>query len=229
MAAVSNCDSPSEYYSICCIHECANILNAFEAKVGAQSAKPETILNLTVSMLSEEVPQQLPPSIVEALYNITSNGDGEVALHSRLFAQWLHYVFPHECPYPHLRGTFNPLTPSEWLQKHGTSSEASAQEMAEQMKFQSNQTKLQSNQTETLHDVFMSQWTMEDDLRDSDSAFSADSDSNVMSPYLLMLRIAIFAAPAAVVILKMVTPMLCKLYQACRIAHVVKGEDYIPK
>merc|ERR1719171_2390370 len=104
------------------------------------------------------------------------------------------------------------------------------------MKFQSNQTKLQSNQKETLHDVFMSQWTMEDDLRDSDKAASADSDSdfNVKSnsfsfSYLLMLRIAILAAPPTVVFLKMFMPMLYKLLKACRIGHVVKGEDYIPK
>merc|ERR1719235_1795100 len=100
------------------------------------------------------------------------------------------------------------------------------------MKFQSNQAKLQSNQTETLHDVFMSQWSMEDDLRDSDAAVFADSDSNVEStsfPFLLMLRIAILAAPPSVVFLKMFMPMLYKLLKAFRFAHVVKGEVYIPK
>ncbi|OLP24478.1 hypothetical protein AK812_SmicGene48940, partial [Symbiodinium microadriaticum] len=23
-------------------------------------------------------------------------------LHGRLFAQWMHYAFPHECPYPQI-------------------------------------------------------------------------------------------------------------------------------
>merc|ERR1719410_2113414 len=28
--------------------------------------------------------------------------------HGRLFAQWLHHVYPLECPYPHEAGTTNP-------------------------------------------------------------------------------------------------------------------------
>merc|ERR550537_1532339 len=28
-----------------------------------------------------------------------------IPLHGRLLAQWLHYAFPRECPYPHMPGT----------------------------------------------------------------------------------------------------------------------------
>merc|ERR1719281_2166442 len=34
-----------------------------------------------------------------------------VQLHGRLFAQWLHYAFPHECPYPHLSEKFKGINP----------------------------------------------------------------------------------------------------------------------
>ena len=33
---------------------------------------------------------------------IADKHHGEVPLHGRLFSQWLHYVFPQECPYPQL-------------------------------------------------------------------------------------------------------------------------------
>jgi len=38
-----------------------------------------------------------------------------VPLHGRLFTQWLHFAFPHECPYPHITqkdGAGNALTTS---------------------------------------------------------------------------------------------------------------------
>merc|ERR1719172_559263 len=38
VTAVSNCDSPSEYYSICCIHECQDLLNHLETQIEAPTA-----------------------------------------------------------------------------------------------------------------------------------------------------------------------------------------------
>merc|ERR1719487_80796 len=40
--------------------------------------------------------------------------NGNVPLHGRLLAQWLHFAFPRECPYPHAAGTLNPQTPARW-------------------------------------------------------------------------------------------------------------------
>merc|ERR1719335_1411705 len=40
ITAVSNCDSPSEYYSICCIHECEDLLNTLEAVIESPAASP---------------------------------------------------------------------------------------------------------------------------------------------------------------------------------------------
>merc|ERR1719440_929498 len=55
VTSISNCDSPSEYYSMCCIHECEEILNAFEASIGVPSAEPQVILGLTANMSTETV------------------------------------------------------------------------------------------------------------------------------------------------------------------------------
>merc|ERR1719440_1308231 len=47
--------------------------------------------------------------------------DGLVPIHGRLFAQWLHYAFPRDCPYPHEGGSVNPMTPGEFVEAAGAS------------------------------------------------------------------------------------------------------------
>merc|ERR1719217_1770141 len=107
---------------------------------------------------TEEAPRKLSPALVETLQQVAAVHDGAVLLHSRLFAQWLHYAFPHECPYPHIAGTFSPLTPSEWFETHGKSTDASEDEMAKHMEVE-----LASGEAEA--DDHMSQWTLEDEMR----------------------------------------------------------------
>ena len=41
--------------------------------------------------------------LVKRLESVAQFHDGLVPLHGRLFAQWLHYAFPYECPYPRTR------------------------------------------------------------------------------------------------------------------------------
>merc|ERR1719258_371727 len=55
VTAVSNCDSPSEYYSICCIHECEELLNELESSIEAPTAEPEVILGLVANMSSDTI------------------------------------------------------------------------------------------------------------------------------------------------------------------------------
>merc|ERR1740123_1200814 len=44
----------------------------------------------------------------DRLEEIAWHHGGHVPLHGRLFAQWLHHVYPMQCPYPHESGTTNP-------------------------------------------------------------------------------------------------------------------------
>merc|ERR1719273_1646743 len=56
---------------------------------------------------------------------------GQVPLHGRLFAQWMHHAYPRECSFPHVIGASNRMSPSEWMDIHDIdSAEASEQEMA---------------------------------------------------------------------------------------------------
>merc|ERR1719478_1794709 len=50
----------------------------------------------------EDEPRNFTAQIVRQLNMVAEEHGGQVPLHGRLFSQWLHYVFPYECPYPQL-------------------------------------------------------------------------------------------------------------------------------
>merc|ERR1711988_1582444 len=72
----------------------------------------------------------LSKSLMRRLQEVADKNHGQVPLHGRLFAQWMHHAFPRECPYPNEAGMAMPLTPDEWMQKTGQGdSKASKEEM----------------------------------------------------------------------------------------------------
>merc|ERR1719265_678184 len=61
---------------------------------------------------------------------------GLVPIHGRLFAQWLHYAFPRDCPYPHEGGAINPMTPMEWAEAKGVAPDADDPTIATQVELE---------------------------------------------------------------------------------------------
>merc|ERR1719326_2864567 len=61
-------------------------------------------------------------SLSEKLHAIAARRGGGVPLHGRLFAQWLHFAFPHECPYPSVLESATALSASQWLDGRSTAS-----------------------------------------------------------------------------------------------------------
>mmetsp|Transcript_142165 Transcript_142165/g.247753 ORF Transcript_142165/g.247753 Transcript_142165/m.247753 type:complete len:636 (+) Transcript_142165:125-2032(+) len=100
----SNCIASSRYYSVCCLDECEGLMNELEASILAPAVKPEQLLPLVGNLSSSSVdaPRKLPDPLVAKLNAIAKHHEGVVPLHSRLFAQWLHFAFPSECPYPQM-------------------------------------------------------------------------------------------------------------------------------
>ena len=92
-----------------------------ERAVVAPSASPSQVAGLVASLRSDTVdaPRNLSASLLTRLHEIADHHDGQVPLHGRLFAQWMHHAYPLECPYPHVAGTTSPLTPDEWLDESG--------------------------------------------------------------------------------------------------------------
>merc|ERR1719515_445852 len=50
-----------------------------------------------------------------SLDEVAIHNSGKVPLHGRLFAQWLHFAFPHDCPYPTIVESNHALTASQWI------------------------------------------------------------------------------------------------------------------
>jgi len=117
----SNCIASSSYYSVCCLSECEEMLAELEQHIAAPTASPEKLL--AVIRQISHTDSDLQPSLLDKLHAIAARHGGEVPLHGRLFAQWLHFAFPHECPYPSVLQSATALTASQWLEGQSVASE----------------------------------------------------------------------------------------------------------
>lgn len=129
----TNCLQPSGYYLVCCHNECDEILGQLETHIGTPTATPTEIIaalrrnsNLGTSSLRTG---GLPPALQRRLEDVAQYHGGRVPIHGRLFAQWLHHVFPNECPYPHLSGTTKPQYVEDFEKETHKSSTFTDQEM----------------------------------------------------------------------------------------------------
>eukprot|EP00928_Gymnodinium_smaydae_P041875 TRINITY_DN2827_c0_g1_i2.p1 TRINITY_DN2827_c0_g1~~TRINITY_DN2827_c0_g1_i2.p1 ORF type:complete len:555 (+),score=83.60 TRINITY_DN2827_c0_g1_i2:81-1745(+) len=100
----ANCAAGSKYYTVCCINECDTLLGDIETHIGESAATPQRLADFIGTLSSSTVtePRQLSEALVQRLEEISSHHGGLVPLHGRLFAQFMHHVFPRECPYPHV-------------------------------------------------------------------------------------------------------------------------------
>merc|ERR1719197_2419944 len=98
--------------------------------MGGPSAKPGQIADVVAGLPSDTVdaPRLVKATQLQRLEEIAAQHGGSVPLHGRLFAQWMHHMYPRECPFPHLSETTTPISPDEWIKKAG-SSEATDAEM----------------------------------------------------------------------------------------------------
>lgn len=115
----SNCVAGSEYYSVCCLSECGPLMGELEGQVQAPTASADLLLDLVSNLASPTIdaPRKLPDTMVKRLYSIAEQQGGEVHLHGRLFAQWMHYAFPMECQNPHSPVAEEVMLPSHWEAK----------------------------------------------------------------------------------------------------------------
>merc|ERR1719310_821887 len=133
--AHSNCLASSSIYSVCCIDECEALLGHLETAIAKPEATTERIFELVSKLPSATVvaPRTLSLDLKQRLEDIASHHDGSVPLHGRLFAQWLHHAYPRECPYPHVSGSTNPMTASEWRENQSVSTHSATESEMEEV------------------------------------------------------------------------------------------------
>merc|ERR1712113_327084 len=99
-------------YFVCCRDECEDLMSRLEQDIKEPMASAQHIAELVATYSSDTVraPRNLSDTLLHHLDGIAVAHGGKVALHSRLFSQWMHHVFPNECSFPHEAGTMNPQT-----------------------------------------------------------------------------------------------------------------------
>lgn len=128
----TNCLQPTGYYMVCCHNECDDILGKLEGQLGKPSATPTEIMTAvkTTSTTSGSLRTGLiAPALRHRLQEVADFHDGQVPIHGRLFAQWLHHVFPHECPYPHVSGSKHQQWVQDFEEETGKVSQLTVEEM----------------------------------------------------------------------------------------------------
>lgn len=188
MQAPSNCIVSAEYYRVCCPNECELHLRDLEDSIGAPTAKPEDVLAIVGRMTSrnDEEPR-LTSALKAQLRDIASANAGKVPLHGRLFGQWLHFVFPLDCPFPHKSGTTTTLTPLEF----GDDYMASEEEMAKHSAL-GDRKNASIPTSKMLEDDWMTQWSHEEELLVGD--LKAPWEADISTPVLWCVLIAGFFA-----------------------------------
>jgi len=113
----ANCFASTEVYQICCTDRCESLFGTLEREVAAPTARAGVIADIVSRLPSPTVhaPRQLSDSLLLRLDGIAQAHGGSIPLHGRLFAQWMHYAFPRECPFPQISGQLKPMVAADWM------------------------------------------------------------------------------------------------------------------
>jgi hypothetical protein len=127
----ANCIASSGFYTVCCKNECEGLLGHLEKAIGHYEAKPQVISDIITELNSSTVSGtfKVSANLRQRLDDIAVNHNGMVPLHGRLFAQWMHHVYPRECPYPHYAGNSDSELPDEYVDAKSEFARASKEEM----------------------------------------------------------------------------------------------------
>eukprot|EP00930_Biecheleria_cincta_P085715 TRINITY_DN7508_c0_g1_i1.p1 TRINITY_DN7508_c0_g1~~TRINITY_DN7508_c0_g1_i1.p1 ORF type:complete len:550 (+),score=103.33 TRINITY_DN7508_c0_g1_i1:49-1698(+) len=96
MLGPSNCDGTTSFYDLCCPNECEDHKTRLERALLGAKDHHETVTSVVQQRLGAPVPADL----LKRLSSLVEANKGQVLIHGRGFADWLHAVFPRECPKP---------------------------------------------------------------------------------------------------------------------------------
>jgi len=185
----NNCIISSPHYRVCCANECEDFLAELELVLGS-SATPDAVL-LLVRNMSATLDDKSPDltALEPQLRQIAKMHNGRVPFHGRLFAQWLHYVFPRECQFPHKGGSIIQLTPGEFGLDNSLATAKDMEWHAE------DGDKPQTEPLDEAEKEWMSQWSDEEELLYENVSFQTPWEGKrAGGAFLFVLGLGIFAA-----------------------------------
>jgi hypothetical protein len=196
--SMSNCITSAPYYSICCLNECDQVFQQLESQVRAPSATPSEIIWALENGIY--APINISALHRDRLAEIARVNQDQVPIYGRLFARWLHFVYPQECPYPHAAGVVNALTQKQWRDLVGEDLESATDDEISQHLAADFARRAPSSEAGA------SMWNLEESLLES----STPSDSQAWSFWSFLRLIA------QVVMLGSLLSMLRPLMQMCK-------------
>lgn len=168
-----------------------------ESTVAAPAASLGRIVELVADLPSDTVavPRNLSAILLGRLGDIADANGGQIPLHGRLFAQWMHHAFPRECPYPHESGTVSPQTPDEWMKETGDEEHRASEE--ERQSHVSNATLyIEANEDMELP------WSNVEELFANHPVKAKDSSGSSSAWFLLQLLVTVGLMLASVALVR---------------------------
>jgi len=96
MLGPSNCDGTTSFYDLCCPNECEDHKTRLERALLGSKDYHETVKSVVQQRLGTPISEDL----LKRLNSLVQANKGQVLIHGRGFADWLHAVFPRVCPKP---------------------------------------------------------------------------------------------------------------------------------
>merc|ERR1719210_1003569 len=121
ISSAANHVGDSRYFQLACIDECQELLGHMERRLGAPTATVDKIAAVVSRLPSPSHPEHvtIPSDLLGKLKDIAVAHGGKVPLHGRLFAQWMHHLYPRDCLYPHVAGSTSQEEPEEYQARTG--------------------------------------------------------------------------------------------------------------
>lgn len=110
LSSPAMCLSTASFYQVCCPNACEALLSELELAAMAPGAPPSMI----AGAVERRRRRPLEPHLLQQLDGFAAQ-TGDIALHGRALAEWLHSAMPRECPAPHAAWSTSPMTPDAWL------------------------------------------------------------------------------------------------------------------
>lgn len=176
-----NCVARTSFYSTCCPNTCEALLNSVETKLGKAEATAEEIVSAIEDPLAalETGFRGLTPWLRRRLDDLSLHHKGKIPFHGRLFAQWMHFVHPRDCMYPHMSGSTFQRPLEDLASKNGRSTSLTMQELKDvnirlgSAAAETTDSVMEQADSDFHHIVGM--WTMEEELF-VERAVAVDSD-----------------------------------------------------